>query len=66
MKEFKYLRVLFTSDGTMQHEIDSRIGAASAAVWGIVMDHNGEEGAEPENKALHLPVNLHSNPQLWS
>lgn len=31
---------------------------------GIVLDHNGEERAEPE--ALDLPVGLHSSPLLWS
>ena len=30
MEEFKYLVVLFTSDGRMEEEIDRQIGAASA------------------------------------
>ncbi|KAK0136316.1 hypothetical protein N1851_027786 [Merluccius polli] len=30
--EFKYLRVLFTSEGRMEWEIDRRIGAASAVM----------------------------------
>ena len=29
-KEFKYLGVLFTSEGKMEREMDRRIGAASA------------------------------------
>ncbi|KAI3352448.1 hypothetical protein L3Q82_005402 [Scortum barcoo] len=32
VEEFKYLGVLFTSEGKMEREIDRRIGAASAAV----------------------------------
>ena len=30
MEEFKYLGVLFTSEGRMEREIDRRIGAAAA------------------------------------
>ncbi|KAK3506344.1 hypothetical protein QTP70_005033 [Hemibagrus guttatus] len=32
VKEFKYLGVLFTSEGRMDHEIDRRIGAAGAVM----------------------------------
>ena len=32
VEEFKYLRVLFTSEGRMEREIDRRIGAASAVM----------------------------------
>ncbi|KAK0148960.1 hypothetical protein N1851_010644 [Merluccius polli] len=32
VKEFKYLGVLFTSEGRMEREIDRRIGAASAVM----------------------------------
>ena len=32
MEEFKYLRVLFTSEGQMEREINRRIGAASAVM----------------------------------
>ena len=32
MEEFKYLGVLFTSEGRMEREIDRRIGAASAVM----------------------------------
>ena len=32
MEEFKYLGVLFTSDGRIEQEINRRIGAASAVV----------------------------------
>ncbi len=33
MEEFKYLGVLFMSEGRMEREIDRRIGAASAVMW---------------------------------
>ncbi|KAK0135127.1 hypothetical protein N1851_029060 [Merluccius polli] len=33
VKEFQYLGVLFTSEGKMEHEMDRRIGAASAVMW---------------------------------
>ena len=32
VEEFKYLGVLFTSEGRMEREIDGRIGAASAVL----------------------------------
>ena len=59
MEEFKYLRVLFMSDGRREREINRLIGAASAVCC-------GEERAEPEGKALCSPVNLCSNPHLCS
>ncbi|KAI3364813.1 hypothetical protein L3Q82_000923 [Scortum barcoo] len=35
VEEFKYLRVLFTSEGKMEREIDRRIGAASAVMRSV-------------------------------
>lgn len=52
VEEFKYLSVLFTSEGKMEHEMDRQFGECC-----------GEEGAEPEVKAL---VHLYSNRHLWS
>ncbi|KAI3363638.1 hypothetical protein L3Q82_001271 [Scortum barcoo] len=60
VEEFKYLGVLFTSEGKMEREIDRRIGAA------VYRTGRGEEGAESKGKALDLPVNLRSHPHLWS
>ncbi|MDF4355550.1 hypothetical protein P3445_23995, partial [Vibrio parahaemolyticus] len=41
VEEFKYLGILFTSEGRMEREIDRRIGAASAVMqalnWSIVV-----------------------------
>ncbi|KAK3518550.1 hypothetical protein QTP70_001608 [Hemibagrus guttatus] len=68
VEEFKYLGVLFTSEGRMDHEIDRRISSnatdSSNAVYVPICC--GEEGAEPEGKALDLPVNLRSYSHLWS
>ena len=50
VEEFKYLGVLFMSEGRMEREIDSC----------------GKEGAEPKVEALDFPVNLRSYPHLWS
>ncbi|TWW66772.1 hypothetical protein D4764_20G0008040 [Takifugu flavidus] len=35
VEEFKYLRILFTSEGRMEREIDRRIGAASAVMHAL-------------------------------
>ncbi|KAI3353930.1 hypothetical protein L3Q82_005131 [Scortum barcoo] len=68
VEEFKYLGVLFTSEGKMEREIDRwRIGAASAVMRSVYCpDRRGEEGAESKGEALDLPVNLRSHPHLWS
>ena len=52
-KDFKYLGVLFMSEGKMEREMDRRIGAALAARRASVVV---EEAAEPEGEALDLPV----------
>ncbi|KAI3376783.1 hypothetical protein L3Q82_000382 [Scortum barcoo] len=36
LEEFKYLGVLFTSEGKMEREIDRRIGAASAVMRSVL------------------------------
>ncbi|TWW73526.1 hypothetical protein D4764_15G0009200 [Takifugu flavidus] len=59
VEEFKYLGVLFTSEGKMEQEIDRRIGAVSAVMrtlhWSVVV-----------NLPVNLPVDLRSYPHLWS
>lgn len=45
-KEFKYLRVLFTSDGKVGREMDMWFGEASAALQAIVPDRCGERGSQ--------------------
>ena len=66
VEEFKYLGVLFTSEGRMECEIDTRIGTASAVMRTDAQIRCGEERAEPKGKALDLPVDLRSYPHLWS
>ncbi|KAI3376614.1 hypothetical protein L3Q82_017048, partial [Scortum barcoo] len=67
VEEFKYLGVLFTSEGKMEREIDRRIGAASAVMRSDVPDRRGEEGAEPKGEALDLHRSIsRSHPHLWS
>ncbi|KAI3368351.1 hypothetical protein L3Q82_008056 [Scortum barcoo] len=70
VEEFKYLGVLFTSEGKMEREIDRRIGAASAvmrSVWYRTV--SGEEGAESKVKRssrFHSVNLIASHPHLWS
>ncbi|KAI3351127.1 hypothetical protein L3Q82_005606 [Scortum barcoo] len=42
VEEFKYLGVLFTSEGKMEREIDRRIGAASAVMRSVYLDRHGK------------------------
>ncbi|MDF4285589.1 reverse transcriptase domain-containing protein, partial [Vibrio parahaemolyticus] len=56
VEEFKYLGILFTSEGRM----------VWCGVCSDVLDCRGEEGAEPEGKAFDLTVHLRPNPHLWS
>ncbi|KAK3539491.1 hypothetical protein QTP70_009045 [Hemibagrus guttatus] len=62
VEEFKYLGVMFMSEGMMDLEIDRRIDAAAVILSISVCC--GEEVAEPEGKALDLPVNQHSYSHL--
>ncbi|KAI3355289.1 hypothetical protein L3Q82_018144 [Scortum barcoo] len=43
VEEFKYLGVLFTSEGKIEREIDRRIGAASAVMRSVYLDRRGRE-----------------------
>ncbi|TWW77456.1 Transposon TX1 uncharacterized 149 kDa protein ORF 2 [Takifugu flavidus] len=52
VEEFKYLGVLFTSEGRMEREIDRQIGAASAVMRIL-------------HRSVDLPVDLRSYPHLW-
>ena len=60
VEEFKYLGVLFMSEGRMEHKIDRRIRTAAAVMqalyWSVVV-----------KKALNQKlVSLRSYPHLWS
>ncbi|TWW55951.1 hypothetical protein D4764_09G0010010 [Takifugu flavidus] len=59
VEEFKYLRVLFTSEGRMEQEIDRQIGAASAVMRPL-------HRSVVVKRAPNLPVDLNSYPHLWS
>ena len=50
-EEFKYLKLLFTSEDKMIQQ--------------AALNHCGEVGADSGGKAFKLPVNLHSNPNPW-
>ncbi|KAI3365744.1 hypothetical protein L3Q82_000754 [Scortum barcoo] len=63
VEEFKYLGVLFTSEGKIEREIDRRIGAASAvmrSVYRTVVVK--KELSRKASEALDLPVNLRFPP----
>ncbi|TWW59255.1 hypothetical protein D4764_06G0007850 [Takifugu flavidus] len=59
VEEFKYLGVLFTSEGRMEREIDRRIGAASAVMRTL-------HRSVVVKRERDLPVDLRSYPHLWS
>ncbi|KAI3362823.1 hypothetical protein L3Q82_001869 [Scortum barcoo] len=71
VEEFKYLGVLFTSEGKMEREIDRRIGAASAVMHAVgVPDRRGEEGAESKvaklsiYRSIYVPTLTYGH-ELW-
>ncbi|KAI3371889.1 hypothetical protein L3Q82_006769 [Scortum barcoo] len=66
VEEFKYLGVLFTSEGKMEREIDRRIGAASAVMRSVYRTVVVKKELSLKAEALDLPVNLRSHPHLWS
>ena len=65
VKEFKYLGVLFASEGTLEREIGLRIRAAGAVLRSLYRTVVTKR-AEPQGKALDLPVDRRSYPHLWS
>ena len=66
VEEFKYLGVLFTSEGKMECEADRRISVASAVMRALYLTVVVKKEPEPEGKALNLPVSLHPNSHIWS
>ena len=66
-KEFKSVTVLLTSDGKMESWIECETDFIDInGDVGMVRDCCGEERAEPEGKALNLPVRLHFDSELRS
>ncbi|KAK0132165.1 Retrovirus-related Pol polyprotein from type-1 retrotransposable element R2 [Merluccius polli] len=66
VKEFKYLGILFSSEGKMEREMDRRIGVASAVMWALYRTVVVKKELSRNGEALNLPVYLHPNPHLWS
>jgi len=66
VEEFKYLGVLFMSEGRTEREIDRQTGVVSAVLPTLHRPDIVKKLAEPEGKALDLTVNLYSYPHLWS
>ncbi|KAI3368927.1 hypothetical protein L3Q82_025906 [Scortum barcoo] len=72
VEEFKYLGVLFTSEGKMEREIDRRIGAASAVMRSVYRTvRGGEEGAESKGwrsfsiyRSIYVPTLTYGH-ELW-
>ena len=62
-KEFKYLGVLFTSEGKMEREMDRRIGAVSAVMRAL---YRSVVVKKELSRKAKLSVHLPSNPHLWS
>ena len=72
VEEFKYLGVLFTSEGRMEREIDRRIDAASAVMWALHRRSGhvllgGDPGENPghvgEIMSLGWPGNASGSPR---
>lgn len=59
MKEFKYLRVLF-SDGKAECEMDRWFGVLQALHWTVLV----KKELSQKEKLLDRPPYLHSNPHL--
>ncbi|KAI3369382.1 hypothetical protein L3Q82_007616 [Scortum barcoo] len=67
VEEFKYLRDLFTSEGKIEREIDTQIGAASAIMRSVYRTVVVKKEAKSKGEALYLPpVNLHSHSPLMN
>ncbi|KAI3367063.1 hypothetical protein L3Q82_009264, partial [Scortum barcoo] len=62
VEEFKYLGVLFTSEGKIEREIDRRIGAASAVMRSVYRTVCGEEGAESKSEGSRIYRSIYVAP----
>ncbi|TWW54789.1 hypothetical protein D4764_0289820 [Takifugu flavidus] len=69
VEEFKYLGVLFTSEGRMEQEINRRIGAASAVMrtlhWSIVVKRELSQKAKLSiYRSIFVPILTYGH-ELW-
>ncbi|KAI3364202.1 hypothetical protein L3Q82_010810 [Scortum barcoo] len=66
VEEFKYLGVLFTSEGKMEREIDRQDWCSVRRSYAVGVLRTVVVKKELSRKSLDLPVNLRSHPHLWS
>ncbi|KAI3352078.1 hypothetical protein L3Q82_020894 [Scortum barcoo] len=66
VEEFKYLGVLFTSEGKMEREIDRRIGAASAVMRSVYRTVVVKKELSRKAKLSIYRSIYASHPHLWS
>ncbi|KAK3519654.1 hypothetical protein QTP86_015888 [Hemibagrus guttatus] len=66
VEEFKYLRVLFTSEGKMDREIDRRIGAAAAVMRSMYLSVVVKKELSRKAKLSIYQSILRSYSHLWS
>ncbi|KAI3352271.1 hypothetical protein L3Q82_005173 [Scortum barcoo] len=66
VEEFKYLGVLFTSEGKMEREIDRRIGAASAVMRSVYRTVVVKKELSRKAKLSIYRSIYRSHPHLWS
>ncbi|KAK3516276.1 hypothetical protein QTP70_008643 [Hemibagrus guttatus] len=69
VEEFKYLGVLFTSEGRMDREIDRRVGAAAAVMrsmyWSVVVKKELSRKAKPSiYQSIYVPTLTYGH-ELW-
>ncbi|KAK3567864.1 hypothetical protein QTP86_027337 [Hemibagrus guttatus] len=69
VEEFKYLGVLFTSEGRMDHEIDRWIGAAAAVMrsmyWSVVVKKDLSQKAKLSiYQSIYVPTLTYGH-ELW-
>ncbi len=64
VEEFKYLGVLFTSEGRMEREIDRRIGAASAVMSCVVKKELSRKAKLSIYRSIYVPTLTYGH-ELW-
>ncbi|KAK5885849.1 hypothetical protein CesoFtcFv8_016945 [Champsocephalus esox] len=66
VKEFKYLGVLFSSEGTMEREMGRRIGAAGAVLQSLYRTVVTKRELSQKAKLSVYRASFRSYPHLWS
>ena len=69
VEEFKYLGVLFTSEGRMEREVDGRIGAASAVLRALQRPVDVKKELNQKAKlsiywSIYVPILTYGH-ELW-